>query len=89
MEDKFYLILEKRLFCEHNKKAYEFINGKWVEADWREIHDRLMGYDPTESDPMYGIGNTDIMAEIKKTTKEEVIEKYGEETINKLNNIYN
>ncbi len=87
MEYKFYLILEKRLFCEVNNHIYEYVDNKWVNGDWKEVHDRLIGYDPYEpSDSPYKIGNTDIMGEIKNITLEEVIKEYGQEVIDKLNN---
>ena len=54
--------------------AFKFINGRWEPMDANEINDRIMGYDPTEDSPMYGIGNSDIMSEIRKITKEEAEE---------------
>ena len=85
MDYKFYLVLEKRLFCQFDNRTYEYVEGKWIDADGKEVKDRLMGYDPSEpSDSPYVIGNADIMAEIKKVTQEQVIEKYGQEVIDKL-----
>ncbi len=90
MEIKYYLILEKRLFCAIKNFALELIDGNWSEADYNEIGDRLIGYDASEpSDSPYKIGNSNIMAEIKKLTEEEVINKYGEDVIKKLNEFLN
>ena len=84
MEYQFYLVNETRLLCDKDKEAFELINGKWSKVDYQEISDRLMGYDPSEKDGMYGIGDSDIMSEIKKITKEQAIEIAGLEAINSL-----
>ena len=81
MEFKFYLVLEKRLFCQVNNKTYEYVDGKWIDGDWREVKDRLMGYDPSNNE----IGNTDVLSEIQKLSQEQVAEKHGQEIIDKLN----
>ena len=88
MDWKFYLISDKRLFCYCEGMAYEYINDKWEEADGREILNRLIGYDPYEPDDSpYKTGNLEILEQIKKLSQEEVIEKYGNEVIDKIKDI--
>ena len=89
MEYEFFLVLEKRLLCRDKERkfdAYEFIDGEWKEAKWTIIEDRLRGYDPFEDD-YYKIGNKEIMDEIKRLSIEQVVEKYGQEVIEKLKDI--
>ena len=83
MEYKFYLVLEKRLFCQFDNRTYEYVEGKWIKGNWREVEDRLVGYDPSDNE----IGDTDVLSEIKELSQEQVIEKYGKEVIDKLNDI--
>ncbi len=83
MKFKLYLVLEKRLFCQVNDKTYEYVNGEWIDGDWREVKDRLMGYDPSDNE----IGDSDILSSIKEISKEEVIGKFGQEVIDRLNDI--
>lgn len=56
--EKYFLILEKRLvrgICPKNRhflahRAFEYINGSWVEINRSEINDRLLSYDFLEED---------------------------------------
>lgn len=83
MECIFYLVLEKRLFCHKNSKTYEYIDREWINGDWREVQDRLIGYDPFDKT----IGNTDVLSEIQELSQEQVVERYGQEVIEKLHSI--
>ena len=84
MEYKLYLIYEKRLCCQFKSKAtYEYVEEKWVKIPWTVVSDKLIGYDPSDGE----IGDTDILSSIKEISKEEVIDKYGQEVIDKLNDI--
>ena len=80
MDYKFYLIYEKRLFCQSKEHTYEYVDGKWIDGDWRIVKDRLIGYDPSEGK----IGDSDVMSEIREISQEEVIEKYGQKVIDQL-----
>ena len=84
MDYKFYLINEKRLLCSNKSDTYELDDGKWIKANYSEIGDKLMGYDSSEKGSLYGIGNTDVLSEIKELTREQAIELVGEEAINSL-----
>lgn len=79
-EDKsktmYYLILGNILGKMDNPPygvPYIFSNGEWTVDNNNEIRDRLIGYDPFD-DSCYGIGNTEIMNEIKEITREEAAE---------------
>ena len=70
MNTTYYLILDtipgKREKEENRIRDYLFQDGRWVPDTERAIKDRLMGYDPCEPpDSPYGIGNPEIMREIK------------------------
>ena len=80
MEYKFYLVLEKRLFCQINDMTYEYVNGEWIDGDWKEVNDRLIGYDPSDGK----IGDTDVLSEIQKLSIEQVVENYGQDVIEKI-----
>ncbi|MDO4712181.1 MAG: hypothetical protein Q4A75_09400 [Peptostreptococcaceae bacterium] len=77
---KYYLINNKILvkgetFNESNalgfvQRTFAFRDGIWQEINPNEINDRIMGFDPFE-DSVYGIGNIDIMDELRQITEEE------------------
>ncbi len=45
----------------------------WVFDDKHEISDRIIGYEPGE-DPGWGIGNTEVMKEIRSISREEAMQ---------------
>ncbi len=70
MNTTYYLILDKtpgkREKNGNSIRDYLFQDGRWIPDTERAIMDRLMGYDPSEPpDSPYGIGNPEIMREIK------------------------
>lgn len=52
------------------ENAFAFRNGIWEKISRNEINDRIIGYDPCE-EGCYGIGNTDIMDELREISEEE------------------
>ena len=72
-ETQYYYIKDLNLFAKGTGISNYYIlkNGKWVEDKKHLVSDRLIGYDPYEDVPEYGIGNTEIMRTIEKITKEE------------------
>lgn len=70
---RYYLILGRTLGKMEDPPygyCYIYSNGEWIDDDNHMIRDRLIGYDPY-GDPGYGIGNTSIMDEIERITREE------------------
>ena len=55
-----------------NSEVYQPGSG-WVYDVDHEISDCIMGYEPGE-EPGWGIGNTDIMGEIRSITRDEAVQ---------------
>ena len=51
---------------------YVFQDGKWKRDTRSIILGYLMGYDETEEDSLYAIGNTEIMEQIQIITEQEL-----------------
>jgi hypothetical protein len=70
---KYYLIRDRIIGKRENGcDDYLLKDGKWVDDEKHVIGDHLIGYDP---DPFYGIGNMEIMDEIKEISKEDAIKR--------------
>ena len=70
---RYYLILDRILGKMDNPPyglCYIYSDKEWIYDEEHMIRDRLIGYDPFE-DSGYGIGNTEIMREIKKISRKE------------------
>lgn len=73
---KYYLIKDTtivRTKTNRNNTTEKYVgNGKWMEVDYyKEVFSRLNGFDSSEDDWMYGIGDTDTMDSIKEISEEE------------------
>ena len=85
MNINFYLINDKKLAVTKDYDAFEYVDGNWIQIEYNEISDRLIGYDPYEpDDSTYKIGNLDIMSSIKKITEDEAKELIGQSEIEKI-----
>lgn len=71
---QYYYVKDENIFAKGIglSENYLYKNGEWVEDHEHIVSDRLMGYDPYEDDDSpYKIGNTEIMLQLEKITKEE------------------
>ena len=71
-EKQYYKIIDLGLIgVVVNRIPFTFQNKQWV-FDQR-LMDRIMGYDPYESVPMYAIGNSDIMDQVVKINEHDAL----------------
>ena len=84
---KYYLIYKETIIRTYEKEktiiAEKYTNGTWTEVDYyKEIYCKLIGFDSSEDDWMYGIGNTDIMDSIEEISEEKCNTLIKEQTCN-------
>ena len=66
-------------------RKYIFVQGEWTVDSRQIINDRLMGYDPYESDDSpYKIGNLSIMNEIEEISEETAMKLMADRTVDFL-----
>ena len=79
MKTEYYLIKDKFLGKYEDRNYYLLKEEGWSIDNERYIMGKLIGYDASDDDTPYAIGNTEIMDQIQKISKEE-----ANEGLNKL-----
>ena len=75
MEARYYLIKDKYLGKYENRTYYLLKEDGWSIDNSGYIMGKLIGYDASDDDTPYAIGNTEIMDQIQKISKEEANER--------------
>lgn len=75
MKARYYLIKDKYLGKYENHTYYLLKEDGWSIDNSGYIMGKLIGYDASDDDTPYAIGNTEIMDQIQKISKEETNER--------------